>query len=75
MGTVMWTVDTIDWQKPAPSALQTRVLSKIHNGAMILMHPTDPTAESLEALITKIKDKGYALGTVTELMDETRLLK
>lgn len=75
MGTVMWTVDTIDWQKPAPSVLQTRVLSKIHNGAMILMHPTDPTAESLEALITKIKDKGYALGTVTELMDETRLLK
>lgn len=42
---------------------------------MILMHPTDPTAESLEALITQIKDKGYALGTVTELMDETRLLK
>ncbi|XRL85910.1 polysaccharide deacetylase family protein [Bacillus subtilis] len=75
MGTVMWTVDTIDWQKPAPSVLQTRVLSKIHNGAMILMHPTDPTAESLEALITQIKDKGYALGTVTELMDETRLLK
>ncbi|MCY7818745.1 polysaccharide deacetylase family protein [Bacillus inaquosorum] len=75
MGTVMWTVDTIDWQKPAPSVLQTRVLSKIHNGAMILMHPTEPTAESLEALITKIKDKGYALGTVTELMDETRLLK
>ncbi|MCY8103931.1 polysaccharide deacetylase family protein [Bacillus mojavensis] len=75
MGTVMWTVDTIDWKKPAPSALQTRVLSKIHNGAMILMHPTDPTAESLEALITKIKEKGYALGTVTELMDETRLLK
>ncbi|KAF1681191.1 polysaccharide deacetylase family protein [Bacillus sp. SKDU12] len=75
MGTVMWTVDTIDWQKPAPPVLQTRVLSKIHNGAMILMHPTDSTAESLEALITKIKDKGYALGTVTELMDETRLLK
>ncbi|KAA6452419.1 polysaccharide deacetylase family protein [Bacillus atrophaeus] len=75
MGTVMWTVDTIDWQKPAPSVLQTRVISKIHNGAMILMHPTDPTSQSLEALITKIKEKGYALGTVTELMDETRLVK
>ncbi|WP_395096754.1 polysaccharide deacetylase family protein [Bacillus amyloliquefaciens] len=75
MGTIMWTVDTIDWQKPSPAVLQTRVLSKIHNGAMILMHPTDPTAKSLDTLIAKIKEKGYALGSVSDLMDENRLMK
>lgn len=75
MSTIMWTVDTIDWQKPSPAVLQTRVLSKIHNGAMILMHPTDPTAKSLNVLITKIREKGYALGSVSDLLDENRLMK
>ncbi|WFA07415.1 MULTISPECIES: polysaccharide deacetylase family protein [Bacillus] len=74
MGTVMWTVDTIDWQKPQPAVLQQRVLSKVHNGAMILMHPTDPTAKSLDALIQNLHEKGYHIGTVSQLLNEKRLL-
>ncbi|MEK5502085.1 polysaccharide deacetylase family protein [Bacillus sp. FSL M8-0168] len=74
MGTVMWTVDTIDWQKPQPAVLQHRVLSKVHNGAMILMHPTDPTAKSLGILIQKLKEKGYHIGTVSQLLNEKRLV-
>ncbi|MFJ5963338.1 polysaccharide deacetylase family protein [Bacillus sp. NPDC093026] len=72
METIMWTVDTIDWQKPSPEVLQKRVLGKIHNGAMILMHPTDSTAKSLDALITQMKERGYKLGTVSELLSEKR---
>jgi peptidoglycan-N-acetylglucosamine deacetylase len=72
METIMWTVDTIDWQKPSPNILQKRVLGKIHNGAMILMHPTDSTAKSLDALITQIKERGYELGTVSDLLSEKR---
>ena len=45
MGTIMWSVDTIDWQKPAPDVLINRVMSKVHNGAIILMHPTASTAQ------------------------------
>ena len=41
MKTVMWTVDTIDWQKPSPDQLINRVITKIDNGSMVLMHPTD----------------------------------
>ncbi|MGE6631453.1 polysaccharide deacetylase family protein [Bacillus sp. NPDC077027] len=72
METIMWTVDTIDWQKPSPQVLQNRVLGKIHNGAMILMHPTDSTAKSLDALILGIKKRGFELGTVSELLSEKR---
>ena len=43
MRTVMWSVDTIDWQKPTPDVLINRVMGKIHNGAIILMHPTEST--------------------------------
>ncbi|MFS0656278.1 polysaccharide deacetylase family protein [Bacillus sp. 179-C3.3 HS] len=72
METIMWTVDTIDWKKPTPEILQHRVLGKIHNGAMILMHPTDATAKSLDKLITQLKERGYELGTVSDLLSEKR---
>ncbi|MDX8288409.1 polysaccharide deacetylase family protein [Metabacillus indicus] len=73
MKTVLWTVDTIDWQKPAPNVLVERVMKKVHNGAMILMHPTESSSKSLETLITSIKQKGYSFGNVTMLMDEKRM--
>ncbi|WP_251549160.1 polysaccharide deacetylase family protein [Neobacillus muris] len=73
--TVMWTVDTIDWQKPAPETLINRVIPKVENGAIILMHPTDSTAKALDRLITEIEQKNLKIGTVTELMKEERILK
>jgi probable sporulation protein (polysaccharide deacetylase family) len=75
MKTVMWTVDTIDWQKPSPNQLINRVISKISNGSMVLMHPTESTAKSLDTLITLIEEKGLKLGTVSDLMSEERIMK
>jgi probable sporulation protein (polysaccharide deacetylase family) len=73
LGTVMWSIDTIDWQKPTPERLINRVIGKVHNGAMILMHPTDSTAKSLEQLILQIKEKNLQIGTVTDMLSENRL--
>ncbi|WHY79357.1 polysaccharide deacetylase family protein [Neobacillus sp. WH10] len=75
MKTVMWTVDTVDWRKPSPEVLINRVMSKIDNGSMVLMHPTESTAKSLDQLITLIKQKNLQIGTVTELMNEERIIK
>jgi len=44
--TVLWTIDTVDWQRPAPTVIIDRVLSKLSNGALVLMHPTQPTLEA-----------------------------
>lgn len=74
LGTVMWSVDTIDWQKPSPDKLINRVMGKIHNGAMILMHPTESTAASLDQLITQIKAKDLQIGTVSSLLSENRIV-
>lgn len=75
MLTVMWTVDTVDWQKPSPDVLINRVMSKIDKGSMVLMHPTESTAKSLNQLITLIEQKNLQIGTVTELMSEDRIMK
>lgn len=74
LGTVMWSLDTIDWQKPSPDVLIQRVTGKLHNGALILMHPTDSTAKSLDQLITQIKAQDYEIGTVSKLLSEDRIM-
>ncbi len=73
MRTILWTVDTVDWKNPPASEMVSRVVSNVENGSMILMHPTQPVAEGMEVMITKIKGKGYKLGTVSELMSEKRI--
>ncbi|PLT34165.1 polysaccharide deacetylase family protein [Bacillus sp. V5-8f] len=74
MGTIMWSVDTIDWQKPSPDVLTSRVLTKVHPGAFVLMHPTDSTAQSLQTLIKEIKRKDLHIVTVSEALEETRIV-
>ncbi|MDM5155993.1 polysaccharide deacetylase family protein [Bacillus sp. DX1.1] len=73
MGTIMWTVDTIDWKRPEPQVLLQRVMSKVHPGAIVLMHPTSSTAHALDTMISQLKEQGYKVGNITELLDEKRI--
>ena|SRR5690625_2531892 len=72
METILWTVDTIDWQNPSVSVMMNRVMNKIHPGATILMHPTSSIAQGLDQLITKINQKEYRIHTIEQLLKETR---
>ncbi|MCT8139865.1 polysaccharide deacetylase family protein [Anaerobacillus sp. CMMVII] len=72
MYTILWTVDTVDWRNPEPTAMAGRVLQKVEPGAMILMHPTASSVGGLEQLITGLKAKGYQINTVTNLLSEER---
>ena len=72
METILWTVDTVDWRKPTPEALTKRVLDRIHNGALVLMHPTESTSKSLDILIKNI-EKEYKIVPVSEAFKEERV--
>ncbi len=67
---VLWSIDTVDWKRPPKELIRQRVIKKLHNGAIILMHPTEPTSEALEELVHEIKERGYALQTLSVLMGE-----
>ncbi len=66
--TIMWSIDTVDWKRPPPEILKERVLKKLHNGAIILMHPTAPTAQALPSLIEEIQKRGYTITTVSDIL-------
>lgn len=66
--TIMWTIDTIDWQRPAPEVIIRRVVEKLKPGAIILMHPTAPTVSALEQILSHLKNKGYTVVTVSNLL-------
>ena len=63
---ILWSVDTIDWQKPTAQTIIERVEKKIAPGAIILAHPTASTAEALPDIIYNLKQKGYIFVPVSE---------
>lgn len=65
---IMWSVDTIDWQRPSPDTIVKRVLNKIHNDAIILMHPTEPTVEALPEMLKSITEQGYKMVTIDKIL-------
>lgn len=73
--TVMWTIDTIDWKNPTSEQLKQDVLSKVHPGAIILMHPTESSVKALGDLIMELKARNLRIGTVSRLLDEERIIK
>ena len=63
--TIMWTVDTVDWRLPPSEAIWKRALAGAVNGAMVLLHPTEPTLAAVPTLIDGLREKGYTLVTVS----------
>lgn len=66
---VTWSVDTIDWRSDATKErILSRITKKLKPGSIILMHPKEVTASSLEDIIQYIQDQGYKITTVTDLL-------
>ena len=69
--TVFWSLAYVDWNNDAqPTAEQaySKLLPRVHNGAVVLLHSTSKTnAEILDDLLTRWEDMGYSFGTLEEL--------
>ena len=72
MKTVLWTLDTVDWRRPAPSVIVHRIVSRGTPGALVLMHPTAPTVAALPVMIRQLRQAGYRLVTVSQLLSPVR---
>jgi len=67
--TIQWDVDSLDWKNLGKENILNRVLSKTKNGSIILMHNgTEDTANVLDEMIKKLKEKGFNFKPTSELI-------
>ncbi|WP_352417834.1 polysaccharide deacetylase family protein [Proteiniborus sp.] len=66
---IMWSIDTIDWRKDSTKdKIINRVISKHHNSAIVLMHPKEETVKALPIIIQNLRDRGYTIGSINDIM-------
>lgn len=69
--TVFWSLAYADWdnnKQPNPQKAKELLLQYMHNGAVILLHPTSQTnALILKDLIVTLKSQGFRFGSLDEL--------
>ena len=70
--TVFWSLAYVDWyadNQPTAEQAYAKLLPRIHNGAIVLLHSTSSTnAAILDDLLTKWEEMGYRFGTLDELV-------
>ncbi len=71
--TLMWTIDTVDWNGTSAEAMIEKVLDRAQPGAIVLMHTGGGTHtnEALPKMITGLKSMGYTLTTISKMLEET----
>ncbi|MGI6030939.1 MAG: polysaccharide deacetylase family protein [Eubacteriales bacterium] len=73
--TFFWSLAYVDWytdDQPTHEEAFAKLLPRIHNGCIVLLHSTSATnGEILDELLTRWEEMGYTFGTLEELCGET----
>lgn len=66
---VQWSIDSLDWKDLTADQMISRVMSRLHNGAIVLFHNAGKhTPEALDRLIPMLKEKGFRVVKVSDLL-------
>lgn len=69
--TILWSLAYVDWytdNQPSAEAAYEKLLPRIHNGAIVLLHSTSQTnADILDELLTRWEEMGYTFASLDEL--------
>lgn len=76
--TVLWSVQSFDWQDPDPESIVEQVLAEVEPGTIVLFHdgqsetndaqPRAATLAALPTVLDGLRSNGYAFATVSELL-------
>lgn len=69
MSTIMWDVDTRDWQHPGVSVVTQRAVGRATPGSIILLHDIhESTLRAVEGIVSGLQARGFRLVTVSQLL-------
>lgn len=67
--TIQWDVDSLDWKGLSASEINNRVMSRVKNGSIILMHNnSDHVLDALRLLLNRLKVQGYKITAISDLI-------
>ena len=73
--TILWSLAYVDWYvdaQPTPEQAYSKLLPRIHDGAIVLLHSTSRTnAEILDELLTKWEEMGFSFASLDQLPGST----
>lgn len=71
---VLWNIDTHDWANEETDKIVTNIINNVSGGDIILFHDytsgKNYTGEALDKVIPLLKEKGFELVTVSQLLQE-----
>ena len=69
--TVFWSLAYVDWNNDSQPSVETafsKLIPRIHDGAVVLLHSTSATnAEIMDELLTRWKEMGYRFESIDKL--------
>ena len=72
--TVFWSLAYVDWNndsQPTKEQAFSKLLPRIHNGAVVLLHSTSRTnAQIMDELLTRWEEMGYRFGSLEGLFED-----
>lgn len=65
---ILWSIDTRDWESHDPKAIQAIIEKYVNDGSVILLHDIHiDSVEAMETVIPMLQKKGYQLVTIDDL--------
>jgi len=66
---ILWDVDPLDWKRPGPSVVASRIIAGTRPGSIILSHDIHPpTIDATPQVFDALLAKGFKFVTVSELL-------
>ncbi len=66
---ILWDVDPLDWKRPGPAVVRSRILKETRSGSIVLSHDIHPgTIEAMPSTLDELEAKGFKFVTVSELI-------
>ena len=67
--TILWDVDPMDWKRPGPSVVTSRIVSNTRNGSIVLAHDLHKsTVDAMPTTLDGLLRRGFHFVTVSQLL-------
>ena len=67
--TILWSVDPLDWKRPGPSVVASRIISGTNAGGIVLAHDLhSQTVDAMPATLDGLLKRGFKFVTVSQLI-------